>query len=106
MKSVIAHLNSQNFPRLRIGIGNPRQANGQTKSSSGNGANSGTNNGANNGNGEVVSHVLGRFSAAERQAMAEVLKLVVDAVELSLKQGVPKAMSLYNNRTVELTETA
>jgi PTH1 family peptidyl-tRNA hydrolase len=101
MKSVIAHLNSQNFPRLRIGIGNPRQANSQTKSSSSNGAN----NGMNNGNGEVVSHVLGRFSVAERQAMTEVLKLVLDAVELSLKQGVPKAMSLYNNRTVELTET-
>ncbi len=81
MKSTIAHLNSQNFPRLRIGIGSPKQ-----KSS----------------DGEVVSHVLGRFSGAEAQAMKEVLQLVVDAVELSLKQGIPKAMSLYNNRSVEL----
>lgn len=81
MKSTIAHLNSQNFPRLRIGIGSPRQ-----KSS----------------DGEVVSHVLGRFSAVENQAMTEVLKLLVEAVELSIKQGIPKAMSLYNNRTVEL----
>lgn len=81
MKSTIAHLNSQNFPRLRIGIGSPRQ-----KSS----------------DGEVVSHVLGRFSAVENQAMTEVLKLLVEAVELSIKQGIPKAMSLYNNRTVDL----
>lgn len=81
MKSTIAHLNSQNFPRLRIGIGSPKQK---------------------SGDGEVVSHVLGRFSGAENQAMNEVLKLVVDAVELSLKQGIPKAMSLYNNRSVEL----
>ncbi|HEY9640853.1 MAG TPA: aminoacyl-tRNA hydrolase [Coleofasciculaceae cyanobacterium] len=78
MKSTIAHLNSQNFPRLRIGIGNPKDK-GLDR--------------------EVVSHVLGRFSQAETQAMQEALKLVVDAVELSLKQGIPKAMSLYNNRT-------
>lgn len=79
MKSTIAHLNSQNFPRLRIGIGSP------------------------NGDKAVVSHVLGRFSATEDRAMVEVLKLVVDAIELSLKQGIPKAMSLYNNRSVEFS---
>jgi hypothetical protein len=28
---------------------------------------------------------------------------VVDAVEYSLKQGVEKAMSLYNSRTVEIS---
>lgn len=85
IKSTIAHLNSQNFPRLRIGIGNPRQSR----------------------DGEVVSHVLGRFSAAENRAMNEVLKLVIEAVEMSLKQGIPKAMSLYNNRSVAVeAETA
>ncbi|MBD3881112.1 aminoacyl-tRNA hydrolase [Phormidium tenue FACHB-886] len=82
MKSAIAHLNSQNFPRLRIGIGVPRD-----KAA---------------GNGEVISHVLGRFSQAEAKVMEEVLKLVTDAIELSFKQGIPKAMSLYNNRSVEL----
>jgi PTH1 family peptidyl-tRNA hydrolase len=85
MKSTIAHLNSQTFPRLRIGIGSPKQQSRQ-----------------NAGNGEVVSHVLGRFSGTEAEAMAEVLKLVVDAVEMSMKQGIPKAMSLYNNRSIEL----
>jgi len=78
MKSAIAHLNSQNFSRLRIGIGNPKNQDLE---------------------GEVVSHVLGRFSQTENRIMAEVMKLVVDAVELSFKQGFPKAMSLYNNRT-------
>ncbi len=81
MKSTIAHLNSQNFPRLRIGIGSPKFQGG-----------------------EVVSHVLGRFSQAETKAMAEVLRLVVESLELSLKQGIPKAMSLYNNRSVEGAE--
>jgi len=83
MKSTIAHLGTQNFPRLRIGIGSPKD---QVASS----------------NGEVVSHVLGRFSAPESKVMAEVLQLVVDTIELSLKQGVPKAMSLYNNRSIAL----
>lgn len=83
MKSTISHLNSQNFPRLRIGIGSPK---GQSA----------------NPSNQVVNHVLGRFSAAESRAMGEVLDLVVKAIELSLKEGVPKAMSLYNNRTIEL----
>jgi PTH1 family peptidyl-tRNA hydrolase len=78
MKSAIAHLGTQNFPRLRIGIG---------KSS---------------GDKDSVSHVLGKFTPEETQIMPEVLRLVVDSVELALRQGVEKAMSLYNNRTVEL----
>jgi len=78
MKSAIAHLGTQNFPRLRIGIGKS----GADK--------------------DGVSHVLGKFSLAETQIMHEVLQFVVDAVEFSLKQGVEKAMSLYNSRTVDL----
>lgn len=76
MKSTISHLNTQNFPRLRIGIGKP----------------------ANDPDADSVSHVLGKFSPAETQMMSEVLNLVLSSVELSLKQGVAKAMSLYNNR--------
>ena len=81
IKSAIAHLGTQNFPRLRIGIGKS----GTEKDS--------------------VSHVLGKFSLHETQLMSEVLQLVVDAVELSLKQGVEKAMSLYNSRTVEISDS-
>jgi PTH1 family peptidyl-tRNA hydrolase len=80
MKSTIAHLGTQTFPRLRIGIGSAK--NGDVA-------------------GDAVSHVLGRFSAREAEVMTEVLHLVVGAVELSLKQGVDKAMSLYNNRTAD-----
>jgi PTH1 family peptidyl-tRNA hydrolase len=77
MKSAIAHLGTQDFPRLRIGIGK-----------------SGTDK-------DTVSHVLGKFSPQETQLMLEVLQLVVDAVEVSLKHGVEKAMNLYNSRAVE-----
>lgn len=79
MKSAIAHLGTQNFPRLRIGIGSSKIP---------------------GRDGDVVNHVLGQFSKAEAQLMTEVLRLVSDAVELSLRQGIEKAMSLYNGRTV------
>lgn len=76
MKSAIAHLGTQNFPRLRIGIGKT------------------------NNNQDAVSHVLGKFSSAETQLMPDVLQLVTETVEWSLKKGVEKAMSLYNSRNL------
>jgi len=80
MKSAIAHLGTQNFSRLRIGIGRSVAEDGS------------------------ISHVLGRFSADENQMMPDVMQLVVGAVELSLKQGIEKAMSLYNNRAIAVTK--
>jgi PTH1 family peptidyl-tRNA hydrolase len=44
---------------------------------------------------------LGKFSPSETLVMDKVLKLVLEAVELSLKQGVEKAMSLYNSRSID-----
>ena len=82
MKSAIAHLGTQEFPRLRIGIGKPKNIT------------------AERGEAKTISHVLGKFSPKENKLMTQVLELVVDAVELSLKQGIEKAMSLYNNRTI------
>ncbi|CBN54782.1 aminoacyl-tRNA hydrolase [Kamptonema animale CS-326] len=82
MKSAIAHLGTDKFPRLRIGIGKPQSSSNDK---------------------ETISHVLGKFSLEESQLMDKVLKLVVEAVELSQKQGVEKAMSLYNSRTVAET---
>lgn len=79
MKSAIAHLGTQNFPRLRIGIGSPKDETTVAR--------------------DAVSHVLGRFSAAEAEAIAQVLDMTVSAVEMSLKQGCEKAMSVYNGRT-------
>ena len=82
MKSAIAHLGTQEFPRLRIGIGKPKNLTTES------------------GEPKTISHVLGKFSPTENRLMVEVLKLVVDAVEFSLKQGIEKAMSLYNSRTI------
>jgi PTH1 family peptidyl-tRNA hydrolase len=80
MKSAIAHLGTQNFPRLRIGIGRPQ---GSAKEDT-----------------STISYVLGRFSSTQTPLVAEVLQMVLEAVELSLKQGVAQAMNRYNNRTI------
>ncbi|WP_414529221.1 aminoacyl-tRNA hydrolase [Nodularia chucula] len=80
MKSTISHLNTQNFPRLRIGIGKPNHGD----------------------NSESISHVLGKFSAAETPLISLVLQFVVECAEFSLKQGVEKAMNRCNSRTVEV----
>ncbi len=76
MKSIIAHLGGQDFPRLRIGIGKS------------------------NGDRETVSHVLGKFAPEEAKMMEEVLYVSVKAVELSLKAGIEKSMSRYNGFAV------
>ncbi len=76
MKSLISHLGGQNFPRLRIGIGKSNQVD------------------------NTISHVLGKFSPEERKIIDKTFPLVVDAIETSLKEGVEKAMSLFNSQTV------
>ena len=76
MKSIISHLGSQKFPRLRIGIGKSDRKK------------------------QTISHVLGKFSKEETVVMEEVLYLSVKAVECSLKEGIEKAMSLYNSKVV------
>ncbi|NER25314.1 MAG: aminoacyl-tRNA hydrolase [Symploca sp. SIO1B1] len=80
MKSAISHLGTQNFPRLRIGIGKSSQDKG------------------------TISHVLGKFSPQETELISQVLELVVETVELALREGVEKAMSLYNSRSIEVRE--
>ncbi len=80
IKSMISHLGTQNFPRVRIGIG---------KSC---------------GEKDTISHVLGKFSTTEVPIVSDVIYLVNDAIEMSLKQGVEKAMSLYNSKSIAVPE--
>ena len=76
MKSIISHLGSQKFPRLRIGIGKS------------------------DGKKQTISYVLGKFTKEETVVIEEVLYLSVKAVECSLQEGIEKAMSLYNSKVV------
>ena len=72
MKSAIAHLGTQKFPRLRVGIGSKDN--------------------------DAITHVLGSFSPAEKKLIHEVNQFAVSAVEVSVRDGVEKAMNLFNNR--------
>ncbi len=78
IKSIISHVGKQDFPRLKIGIGKS------------------------GGKKETVSHVLGKFAPEEKPIIASVLDMVSEAVEMSLTQGVEKAMSIYNGRNVSV----
>ncbi len=73
MKSIISHLGDQKFPRCRIGIGKSE------------------------GKKATVGHVLGKFSADEMPIINDLMSVTLSAIELSLKDGIEKSMSLYNN---------
>jgi peptidyl-tRNA hydrolase, PTH1 family len=74
LKSIVAHLHTQDFVRVRIGIGKPP------------------------GSRQGADHVLRRFSKAERKEIDVVLEEAADAVELILAEGVDVAMNQVNAR--------
>ena len=76
LRSIIDALGgTEEFVRLRIGIGRTGPV------------------GA-----DIAGHVLGRFSAAERAAMAAAVATAVDAVECCLRDGFAVAMNRFNRR--------
>jgi peptidyl-tRNA hydrolase, PTH1 family len=78
IRSLIAHLQTQTFPRLRLGI-NPAQNVGQAK--------------------DTIAHVLGSFAPFELPLVTATIDLAVEAVETSLQHGMETAMNRYNART-------
>jgi peptidyl-tRNA hydrolase, PTH1 family len=72
LRSVVAHLHSQEFARVRIGIGKP------TAKERG------------------ADHVLSRFSPGERQDVDEAIVTAVGAVETIARQGIDAAMNRHN----------
>jgi PTH1 family peptidyl-tRNA hydrolase len=75
LRSIVAHLKSQDFVRVRIGVGKP--PGGPTKG---------------------ADHVLRRFSKAEREQMDVTVEEAADAVELIVTDGPDAAMNRYNGR--------
>jgi PTH1 family peptidyl-tRNA hydrolase len=78
LKSIVAHLHTQDFVRIRIGIGKPP------------------------GSRQGADHVLRRFSKAERQEIDVTLEEAADAVELILDEGVEVAMNRVNGAPPKL----
>jgi peptidyl-tRNA hydrolase, PTH1 family len=73
MKSIIEEFGTQDFPRLKIGIGRPAPG------------------------WEVVDWVLTPFQGDDAAAMAQTIPLAVEAVEAYLSEGPVKAMTQFNS---------
>ena len=79
MKSIISALDSEQFARIRIGIGS---ADEETSSES--------------FNGSLVDFVLSRFTASEEKVVGEIVDTASDVLECALTRGVDVAMNRYN----------
>lgn len=90
MKSIISHLGTQNFPRLRLGIGRGGHKNDQGDQAI-----------ATKANQNVTSHVLGGFTTIENKVLPEIFDLTKSAITSILRDGLEKTMSLYNNRSID-----
>jgi PTH1 family peptidyl-tRNA hydrolase len=90
MKSIISHLGTQNFPRLRLGIGRGGK-DGVVDNAI-----------ASKANQNVTNHVLGGFSTTETKVLPEIFDLAESTVTSILADGLEKAMSLYNSRSIDI----
>jgi PTH1 family peptidyl-tRNA hydrolase len=75
LRSIVAHVHTQDFVRIRIGVGKPPG-------------------GADRG----VDHVLSRPSKRDAELLAVCVAEAADAVEAILTDGVDAAMARYNAR--------
>lgn len=70
MKSIIYHLNSDTFPRVRIGAGKPQH--------------------------DMINHVLGSFEKDEGKRVTSCIKLTDKIIEEIITSGVESAMNKFN----------
>lgn len=72
VKSIVKELNSENFKRIKVGIGGPNEKV------------------------DLIGHVLGKFSNEEITKIDESMTNAAEAVVDIIKNGVLKAMNKYN----------
>lgn len=76
LKSIIEQLGSNEFPRLRIGVGRDTSR-------------------------DLADHVLSRFELTERGTIDRAVKRAVDAAELFVTDGIAKVMNTFNSEERE-----
>jgi len=74
MKSIISTLGSEDFPRIRVGIGRPAQ----------------------DAEDAIVSYVLGDLTAQEEEVIRSAIITVAEAIDCFLIQGIQAAMGKFN----------
>lgn len=72
MKSVVKELKSEDFPRIRVGIGKPMFKE------------------------MIIGYVLEKLNGNEREILEESTKLAANAVYDIITSGIDKAMNMYN----------
>jgi PTH1 family peptidyl-tRNA hydrolase len=77
MKSIIEHLGTEDFPRMRVGIGRPP------------------------GKMDSVNFILDKFKSGEQEDISIILNYCVDAIEIFTKDGIEKAMTNYNKNILD-----
>lgn len=75
IKSIIANIGSDKFPRVKIGIGQPEHG--------------------------LVNHVLGKFTAEENEVLNKVMPACSDAVAEMVKNSVKDSMNKYNGFKID-----
>ena len=73
LKNIIAHLGTDQFPRVKVGVGAPAHPDH-----------------------EMVDWVIGNFSSAERKVVEDAVSRAVDAALCVMERGVAEAQNRYN----------
>lgn len=73
LKSIIQHLGSDAFPRIRVGVGAPAHPEY-----------------------EMVDWVIGKFTPAEKKELTVMLDRAVEAADCLIREGVQKAQNRFN----------
>jgi PTH1 family peptidyl-tRNA hydrolase len=79
VESIIAFLGSQDFLRLRVGIGRPEAEPSSSFTED-----------------EVINYVLSDFTPEEKKVISEVIPRVSEAIICLLEEGLIEAMNRYN----------
>ena len=73
LKNIIAHLGTDQFPRIRLGVGQKPHPDY-----------------------DMADWVLGKFQGEDKKAVEAAVKKAADAAECLIREGVDKAMNKYN----------
>ena len=73
LKNIIAHLGTDAFPRIKVGVGAP-----------------------NHPEHEMVDWVIGNFTPAEKKVVAEAVSRAADAIACLIEKGVSEAQNKFN----------
>jgi len=74
MKSIIYLLNSDNFPRIRFGVGAPQH--------------------------DLADHVLGHFNEQDGINVTNAIKRIEDIISVMISKDISEAMSRFNNKVL------